>query len=330
MNNTLKLKIMKKMKYWMLSILAVAVLFTTSCDKTVDEAQLLVEYLESIDSPIDVEAIPAYIPATELKTLVATDGAYIIDIRSATDFTGIGHIEGAHNVPAGEVLTHLETADVGSKQIVITCYTGQSAAFVTSLVRMAGYQAKSLLWGMSSWNAACASSLNSNSKNTYEIQFTTDVTEKAEEGSLPVITTSMETAEEILNARIDEVLSAGFGAIAIDAATVFGALDNYYIVNYWPENHYALGHIPGAIQYTPNVDILSTEALKTLPTDKEVVIYCYTGQTSAFLAAYLKVLGYDALTLTFGVNGMATDWAASNGLSHWTTDHIQGYDLVTE
>ena len=64
------------------------------------------------------------------------------------------------------------------------------------------------------------------------------------------------------------------------------------------------GHIEGAIQYTPSVDLAVDEALKTLPTDKTVVVYCYTGQNSARIAAYLRLLGYDAKSLKFGANGM--------------------------
>ena len=218
---------------------------------------------------------------------------------------------------------------IDGKKLVIACYTGQTAGFVTSLVRMAGYDAYSLKWGMSSWNADCAGSLNTNSTNTYEAQLETTDNPRGEEGALPVLETGFETAEEILDAQVDEVLAAGFGDAAITSATVFGALSNYYIVNYWSTDHYNLGHVPGAIQYTPNVDLLSTEALKTLPTDKTIVIYCYTGQTSAFMAAYLKVLGYDAKSLKFGMNGMAHDWAATNGLANWSESQIAGYDLVT-
>ncbi len=67
--------------------------------------------------------------------------------------------------------------------------------------------------------------------------------------------------------------------------------------------------------------------LKTLPTDKTIVVYCYTGQTSANLAAYLRVLGYDAKSLKFGTNTMiyntmpGTKWSAET--------EIKGYDYVS-
>ncbi len=321
---------MSKIKFWMLSIFAISVLLV-SCGKTVDESEVLVEYLESADSPINAEAIAKYIVAADVKTANATGSVYIIDIRSLDDFNTIGHIDGAHQVDAGSVIAHLDATDVsGYDKVVITCYTGQSAAFVTSLVRMAGYNAFSLKWGMSSWNAACASSLNTNStKNTYASQLEATDNPKAEAGALPLLETGFETGAEILDASVTAVLADGFSAAAITSAVVFGALDNYYIVNYWKNDHYVLGHVPGAIQYTPDADLLSDAFLNTLPTDKTIVVYCYTGQTSAFMTAYLKVLGYDAKSLTFGMSGMAHDWTIEQGLTHWDQSYISGYDLVT-
>ncbi len=43
--------------------------------------------------------------------------------------------------------------------------------------------------------------------------------------------------------------------------------------------------------------------LQYLPTDKKIVIYCWTGQTSAQVAAYLRMLGYDAVSMYYGMNG---------------------------
>ncbi len=319
---------MVKFKHWMLSILTISVLIT-SCGKTIDESQVLAEYLESADSPIDVAAIAKYITATDLQSLILTGNPYIIDIRSAADYNTIGHIDGAVNVAAADVITHLDAMDVSTyDKIVLACYTGQTAGFVTSLVRLAGYDAYSLKWGMASWNASCAGPLNSNSKNTYETQLETTENPMAEPGALPVLSTGMETAEEILDAQLAAVMASGFDEAGVTAEEVFANPANYYIVNYWPKAEYDLGHVPGAVQYTPNESLLTSSFLNTLPADKTVVIYCYTGQTSAFMTAYLKVLGYDAKSLKFGMNGMAHDWAATNGLANWSTSQIAGNDLV--
>ncbi len=100
------------------------------------------------------------------------------------------------------------------------------------------------------------------------------------------------------------------------------------IINYWDESDYThYGHVPGAIQYTPKVDISIATDLKTLPADKTVVVYCWTGQTSANMAGYLRLIGYDAKSLLFGANGMIYDELESH---KWSDGAIMGYEYVTD
>ena len=321
---------MKRFRFWMLGIFTLSVLLV-SCGETIDESQVLAEYLESGESPVSVETgLNSLITASALQQLVAAGNPYIIDIRGE-EYNTLGHIKDAVHVAAGDVISHLGTVDVDSyDDIVIVCYTGQTAAFVVSLANMAGYETKSLAFGISSWNPATAGTWNHGTSNMYATQLEQDANPKGEEGAMPVLETGYETGADILDARITEVNSAGFGAVKITAAEVWNNPDNYYIVNYWPEENYDKGHIPGAIQYTPNTSMLTTADLKTLPADKTIVVYCYTGQGSAFLSAYLQVLGYDAKSLLFGINGMATDWAAENSITSWGEDKISEYPLFTD
>lgn len=320
---------MRKLSFWMLSIFTISLLLV-SCGKTVDESMVLAEYMESADSPIDVSSINKLISAADLQQLVAAGNPYIIDIRGE-EFSTLGHIKDAVHVSATDVIAHLDAMDVSSyDKIVVVCYTGQTAAYVVSLANMAGYDAVSLAFGMSSWNPETAGPWNSNAVNTYATQLEQTSNPKGEEGAMPVLETGFETGEEILEARIAEVNSDGFGVAKISAAEVWASPEDYYIVNYWPEENYNLGHIPGAIQYTPNTSLLTTADLQTLPADKTIVVYCYTGQGSAFITPYLRVLGYDAKSLLFGINGMATDWADQNGLTSWGEGKISQYPLFTD
>ncbi len=319
-------------KIWMVAILFLA-LFAVSCNKEedVNEAQVLVEYLESADGGnYAATAMPAIVSAEHVKTLNTTGANYIIDIRSAADYA-LGHIENAVNVSSKDVLTHLEgTTDDDSKdEIIIVCYSGQTAAWATCLLRLAGYDnAYSMGFGMCSWNTDFAGSWNNNTKSMYTSEFTKDATEKGPEGELPVLNTGFKTGKEILDARIEEVFAEGFDPAKITNATVFGALESYYIANYWAEADYTeIGHIPGAMQYTPKVGMSLDGDLKTLPTDKAVVVYCWTGQTSANMAAYLRVIGYDAKTLLFGANGMIYSDLSSH---KWSASSIMGYDYVVD
>jgi len=296
------------------------------------EAEKLVEFIENPASPAANyanTAMPAIKTADHVRSLQLLGKVYIIDIRSSADYDA-AHIEGAVNVAASDVLTHIEGVDLAPyEEVSIVCYSGQTAGWATSLLRLLGYdKVFSLKWGMCSWNAATSGAWTSpnNVNNSRAAQFVTTASPKGPAGDLPTINTGGATPQDILEARVEAVLAEGFGAAKISNATVYGALSNYYIVNYWPEDHYTgMGHIEGAIQYTPKVDLSSTEYLNTLPTDETVVVYCYSGQHSANMAAYLRVLGYDAVSLVFGANGMIHDEMTAG---KWTDDFIFDYPTV--
>jgi rhodanese-related sulfurtransferase len=329
---------MKTTKFLLYSVLVGSLIFT-SCkkdeDEKIDESLVLTEYLESASSPLGKDYVssdlPAIIGASEVKTLNETGQVYIIDIRSAADFA-TGHIANAHNVAFADILTHIKSVNLSAyTKVAIACYTGQTAGYAASMLRLMGYdKVYSLKWGMSSWNAAF-DKWSSNLSNTYSSQFTSTATDKGAMGNLPVLSTGKTTGQEILEARMAALLTEGYDPAKITNATVFGNLSNYYILNYWPAGQYAApGHIPGAMQYTPKESLKLAADLKTLPTNKTIVVYCYTGQTSSHLAAYLRLLGYDAKTLMFGTNGMIYDnMVATGGMSVFKSSEIMGYDFVT-
>ncbi len=291
---------------------------------SINEAEVLAQYLE--DQPT---TFPAIIKADALhsKILVAPTTVAIIDIRGETDYAA-GHIPGAVNVTAANLLSYYESNNLSSKEdVVIVCKSGQTAAWATALMRIAGYSnVKDLLFGMCSWNEATNGSWVNSIGNTYASQFTSDATSKNAAGELPELSTGKESGADIARARVEAVFAEGFSpAATITNATVFGSLSSNYIVNYWSETDYSWGHIPGAVQYTPKASLTYNTDLNTLPTDKPVVVYCYTGTTSGHMAAYLRVLGYDAKTLLFGVNGMSYDDMPGTKFNAET--HTWGYDF---
>ncbi len=330
---------MKTTRLLLYSLLVGSLIFT-SCGKDdepekIDEAQVLVEFMESANSPLGKDYVnsdmPAIIAASEVKTLNETGQVYIMDIRSAADFA-TGHIANAHNVAFADILTHIKGVNLTPyTKVAIACYTGQTAGYAASLLRLMGYdKVYSMKWGMSSWNADF-NRWTSSLSNTYASQFTATSTAKGAMGSLPVLSTGKTTGQDILDARMSTLLTEGFDPAKITNATVFGNLTNYYILNYWPAAQYeAPGHIPGAMQYTPKETIKLSVDLKTLPTDKTIAVYCYTGQTSAHLAAYLRLLGYDAKSIMFGTNGMIyDDMVATGGMTVFNEAQIMAYYYVT-
>ncbi len=69
---------------------------------------------------------------------------------------------------------------------------------------------------------------------------------------------------------------------------------------------YAKGHVPGAINI-PWKEITQPDNLAKLPTDQQIVVYCYTGHTGQIAATVLNLLGYDAVNLKFGIMGWTED-----------------------
>lgn len=310
-----KILIMKNCKVLILSILS-AFIFFTACeedDSSINEAKVLAEYLDEF---VNTDPLPALIKATDVHNAVLTSSAdmYIIDTRAAADYNA-GHIRGAVNVAFSDLLSHYEFNSLESKETVtILCYSGQGASYGTSLLRMLGYSnVKAMTWGMCSWNTATSDYWVSGISNAKATQMVTTAGIKNEVGNLPVIYTGETTGETILRARVEELFEIGVSDAKITNTDAFLKNETNYTINYWKQEHYDVGHIPESIQYTPKESLSYNQELTTLPTDKTIVVYCYTGHTSSFVAAYLRVLGYDAKTLLFGANGMMYDIMVEKG-----------------
>ena len=75
----------------------------------------------------------------------------IISLRSAEDYAK-GHVPGAVNVSVKALFTAETLATIPpDRDVVLICYTGQTAGQAAAGLNMLGYDAYSLLFGMSSW-----------------------------------------------------------------------------------------------------------------------------------------------------------------------------------
>ncbi|MCX7880062.1 MAG: rhodanese-like domain-containing protein [Ignavibacteria bacterium] len=326
-------------KYYSILSIVLLLLFVISCSEdtsepTVPEAEVLAKFLESTESPYGKDYVntdlPSIVDAATLKTDLEAGKAYVIDVRAAADFAQ-GRIKGAKNVAISDIVNHIKTVEVSKyDKIVIVCYTGQSAGFCASILRLLGYKnVFSLKFGMCSWHSDFAKRWRDvvAQGNKYAAQFEKTPREKNPLGSMPELKTGKTKGIEILQARVDAVLKDGWTPATITADAVFQNLSNYYIVNYWPEAQYLdPGHIPGAVNYVPKTSLKFDTHLRTLPTNKPIVIYCYTGQTSAFLVAYLRILGYDAKSLLFGANGMIYDLMKQKNMTVFKEEDIKNYE----
>ncbi len=313
---------MKKLSLLLIGLLLIPALFT-SCDRGDDpsdgnnsvatpEFTLMKEYMvqNSYDIPkiiknSDDEKFVVGAPA-EADLAAFLDTYYIMDIRQPDAFSS-ARIEGATNVAFADILT---TAATTTKPILVVCYSGQTACYATALLRMYGYKhTRALKWGMSGWNPNTADSWNSKigadlavghaNWSDSDIPPTTLVFED------PSISTDLTSGDAILKKRVEEVVATGFSPATVSGSNVLESPSDYFINNYFSEADYSsFGHIDGAYRILP-LSLGDDTYLGLDPgANAKVVTYCYTGQTSAVMTACLRVLGYDAYTLTFGMNGM--------------------------
>lgn len=128
--------------------------------------------------------------------------------------------------------------------------------------------------------------------------------------------------EKKLNDTLSKAPAQKFWQLSADDvnAMIKAKKTDFVVVDARPNpNDYKQGHIPGAIQI-PIQDVLKPESLKKLPKDKKIILVCVTGQTQNLPVVGLRVLGYNAYTMSFG---MAAWQKGSNG-ARLATEAIKG------
>lgn len=340
---------MKKLNFYLMSLLVSFAFILSSCggsqtpadvavetvqEVAINEAQVLVDYFEANGNFINSKNVPAMVKSKEVHANLENPKYLVIDLRKEKDFKK-GHIANADNIKMKDLILYFEN-DINPAdydKIAMVCYTGQTASFSTSVLRLLGYNnVYAMKWGMSSWAKPFSEKWMTKLTNDFVDQVVTEVGTKAVSGDLPILTTGQTEAKAILKMRAKEVLNTAFKSTLVKAPELFENGNAYYINNYWPMSKYETGHIPGAIQYQPKKSLDTKVDLLTLPTDKKVVTYCFTGQHSAFVTAYLRLLGYDAYSLAFGANSFMNDVMVENGKGwHGFSEKlVHDYEIVEE
>lgn len=295
------------MKSTCLYILLVTVLLAlpgcgddTAVPECEDNAEALRNYLIANDMDLPDLLADCFISADVIYN--SESAYYIMDIRDESSYDQ-GHIAGAVLSSLSGIMT--DASDSNGKPIVVVCYTGQSAGHAVVALRLIGYSsARVLNFGMSSWNERfdfwTGNCLDAGIGHTNWIEPPGDIV-TSEEHAYPSISSCTSDGASILAQRVTVMLSGGFKGI--DGIDVLTAPSGYFINNYWPAGTVSsYGNIAGARSIYPMS--LEDGGLSHCDPGATVVTYCWTGHTSSMITAYLKVLGYNAVSLKFGVNGM--------------------------
>jgi rhodanese-related sulfurtransferase len=306
-------KIMKK-RVLILFVAVIIPLFTMiSCreyeEASYDEYAILTEYMKTTGKDFANIVDATWVKAGSAINVNVTDYSvpdyYVMDIRAAADYDN-GHIKGAVNVPLANILTAAPNA--GTKPILVVCYTGQTAARAVCFLRLSGYTAHVLKWGMAGWHAAFQAKWTSNVAQLNNANWvTTGAPATVSQFTTPVLNTGKTTGAEILKARIEFALSNTNWTVS--KTDVLANPTNYFINNKWGQADWdTYGHITSAYRIDV-ADGLTIDGLnKFNPAAPTLVTYCYTGQTSSITSAWLNVVGFDnAKSLSFGANGIIYD-----------------------
>jgi rhodanese-related sulfurtransferase len=323
------MKTTKFFKFLFLTSLIVT-LGLSSCVEPIDEPEvnnfeILTNYLKANNLDLNYMTIQWTIDASVVNQSPAA--YYIIDLRSASDFAQ-GHIQGAVHSTLPNILTTAENA--GTKPIVVVCYTGQTAAIGHVALRLSGYpNTRILKWGMSSWAPQLDRWSNnvSNRAMNHANWSATNTIVPSVNFNLPEFEAADTAAAAILRERVDIMLAKGFAAMSVSAEEVLNNPGNYFINNYWTAQNVAdHGHIKGAYRINEELT-LAADGFKKLNPNATIITYCWTGQTSTLVSAYLTVLGYpNAKSMSFGNNALINEILKAN---KWVEANIGDFPLVT-
>ena len=234
-----------------------------------------------------------------LQMVAAGSEMTILDIRRAEDYAE-GHIKGAVNMPWGsaamyEMVTYVPT----DKPVFVNCYSGQTAGQAVAALNIVGIPARSVNLG-GNFGLARVEGMQEYVETT--------------ENTLPA-TMQIEIPDYLMDAYrayYEETAAAAGTTFASNivseenAKAIFDAADpDVLFVSIRRPEHFAEAHIEGAINipFGPGMQ----ESFDSLPADKKLIIYCYTGQTAGQTVAGLRMLGYDAVSLKGGMGMPANE-----------------------
>ena len=256
------------------------------------------------------------VKAADLNIKIAEgDAPYIVSLRSAEDYAK-GHISGAINMKFSDLTTLPR-----DKEILVYCYTGQSASFAAAVLGVLDYDVSNLLHGMSSWSDDPAVFVSRFDPATSQGNYNTETT--ANPGGsygMPVLdnTASSNDADIVLAAA--KTVSPKY-ITAADLNMKIAEGEDMTIISCRSADDYAKGHIPGAV----NIGLTAlVDNLSKINPDAPVYVYCYTGHSAAQATALLQMLGYDAYSLKFGMCGWSSDPAINAGKC-FNPDSAAGY-----
>lgn len=245
---------------------------------------------------------------------------YLLDVRSREAYDS-GHIEGAHHVAFSEWASEVNLRRLPlDRKIIVICETGMAAAQVVAGLRMLGYDAAVPRTGINGWSRTAETELllEEIAAARYPVKRVPPAEDchPADAGAVFDVPDDDEYA--VIAARMGEVFGERPMARGrrrntphntISAAQLHAWLqdqegsEEIFLVDLRREEDFeGVGHIEGSLRLDFDAAMVPAN-LARLPRDGKIVTVCYTGNLAAQLAAVLRLLGYDAHALAYGMVG---------------------------
>ena len=148
--------------YMALLLVAVAGLWGCSDDKTskpsdpIDQFEVVREALHTYVAGSDGPVVTAQALFDNMNDGDDLNDYFVLSVRSLAHYD-IGHISGAVNIPWKESGDATKLSVLPADQpIAVYCYTGHTAAVVTTLYQALGYEAYNMKFGMMAWTKDAA------------------------------------------------------------------------------------------------------------------------------------------------------------------------------
>jgi rhodanese-related sulfurtransferase len=233
-----------------------------------------------------------------------------------------GHIPGAVKIPWGLALSEKEflvlrggyaregymTKLPKDKQIVVYSYNGHLGDQLATLLKLVGYDAKNLKWGITSWtrDKAVAPGRYEQSQDCTAQRVDDTTNEATGQFALPVVrNTASGDPREIIRAAAEAFAKSGKD-VTISADDLFNRQRDHnpanrpLILNVDDVAVYSKGHIFGAVNIPYKV-LFKSDNLRKLNNKKQIVVYSHDGHAGNQATALLNILGYDAMSLKWGL-----------------------------
>jgi len=202
------------------------------------------------------------------------------------------------------------------KPIVVMCYTGHTASMTSFALSAMGYNTTALKFSMMGWSKNDELLGTSKRFPAEQKDYAVDTAEVKlpAAGKTPVVSTGKTSVADIIATQADKFLATGKPVVILpekvyEVLNDGDAANDPFILDIRAAADYAKGHIKGAVN-VPFAQVFKAENLAKYPMDKQIVVYCYTGHTCSMASLYLNAMGYNAISMKWGIMG----WSKNDDL----------------